>query len=174
MFASVTTMYYQPIRFNGETLVIEGQGGLVENGLLSLDHHGGRLLTNNYYDGQLVGQITGLDSKTMSLTWLPEVNKLRVPINGYPCGAYPFVYTSNPHQITGTVRDITNSPAARVVQAFRRSDGVIMAQTTSDETTGDYRLEVFDAGPYDVRFKTLDGELLNDLFYANVTPEPVV
>ena len=174
MFASVTTRYYQPIRFNGETLVIEGQGGLAENGLLSLDHHGGRLLTNNYYDNQLVGQITGLDSKTMSLTWLPEVNKLRVPINGYPCGAYPFVYTSNPHQITGTVRDITNSPAARVVQAFRRSDGVIMAQTTSDETTGDYRLEVFDAGPYDVRFKTLDGELLNDLFYANVTPEPVV
>ena len=76
--------------------------------------------------------------------------------------------------ITGTVRDINNAPCARTVRAFRRSDGVCMAQTESDATTGDYRLLLPDAGPYDVQFQALDGENLNDLFFARSEPEPIV
>ena len=163
-----------PIRFNGETLVINGQGGISSNTGLAIDRYGDRLLTNHVDNNYYVGQLTLPETPTLVLSWINPVCFLRISTGNPDGGTYPFVYTSNPHQITGTVRDITNNPAARVVQAFRRSDGVIMAQTTSDETTGDYRLEVFDTGPYDVRFKTADGELLNDLFYANVTPEPVV
>lgn len=77
------------------------------------------------------------------------------------------------HQITGTVRDINNAPCARTVRAFRRSDGVCMAQTESDATTGDYRLLLPDAEPYDVQFQALDGENLNDLFFARSEPEPI-
>lgn len=81
------------------------------------------------------------------------------------------IHYTTPHQITGTVRDIDNNPAARVVRAYRRSDGALMAQTLSDAVTGNYVLKLYDAGPYDVQFLTETGELLNDLFYARVVPE---
>lgn len=77
------------------------------------------------------------------------------------------------HQITGTVRDINNAPCARLVRAFRRSDGVCEAQTMSSATTGDYRLILPDAGPYDVQFQAAAGELLNDLIFARSEPEPI-
>lgn len=78
------------------------------------------------------------------------------------------------YRISGTVRDINNSPAQRIVRAYRRSDGVLMAETTSDPSTGSYTLRLSDSGVYDVQFLTLDGETLNDLFYARTTPELVV
>ncbi|MEJ1938433.1 carboxypeptidase-like regulatory domain-containing protein, partial [Nostoc sp. NIES-2111] len=80
---------------------------------------------------------------------------------------------STPYKITGTVRDISNNPVARVVRAHRRSDGELVAQTTSDASTGNYDLRVPDIGPYDVQFMTAAGELLNDLFYAQTEPQPV-
>lgn len=75
--------------------------------------------------------------------------------------------------ISGTVRDVANTPAARVVRAYRRADGVLMAQTTSDAVTGDYTLYLPDIGPYDVQFQIASGELLNDLFFARAEPAPV-
>ena len=77
------------------------------------------------------------------------------------------------YQITGTVRASNNAPCARVVRAFRRSNGALAAQTMSDHATGDYRLLLPDAGPYDVQFQALDSEELNDLFFARTEPEPV-
>lgn len=77
------------------------------------------------------------------------------------------------HRISGTVRDVDNNPAARVVRAYRRSSGELMAQTISDAVTGDYELRVPDAGPYDVQFMIENGELLNDLFFARSEPEPI-
>lgn len=74
------------------------------------------------------------------------------------------------YQITGTVRDIDNVPAARTVRAYRRSNGQLMAQTTSDATSGDYTLILPDAGPWDLQFMAKDGENLNDLFYASSEP----
>lgn len=76
-------------------------------------------------------------------------------------------------QITGTVRDINNLPARRMVRAYRRSDGILMAQTFSDAVTGAYKLLLPDTGFYDVQFLTEDGEQLNDLFFAKSIPEQV-
>lgn len=76
-------------------------------------------------------------------------------------------------QITGVVRDINNLPARRMVRAYRRSDGVLMAQTFSDAVTGEYTLLLPDTGFYDVQFLTEDGEQLNDLFFAKSIPEQV-
>lgn len=80
----------------------------------------------------------------------------------------------NTFTITGTVRSIDNLPVARVVRAYKRSSGLLMAQTTSNASTGDYSLILPDAGPYDVQFMSLDGELLNDLIFAYAQPSPVV
>lgn len=80
---------------------------------------------------------------------------------------------NTPYKITGTVRDISNNPVARVVRAHRRSDGELVGQTTSDASTGNYDLRVPDIGPFDVQFMTAAGELLNDLFYAQTEPQPV-
>lgn len=80
----------------------------------------------------------------------------------------------NTFAITGTVRSIDNLPVARVVRAYKRSSGLLMAQTTSNASTGDYSLILPDAGPYDVQFMSLDGELLNDLIFAYAQPSPVV
>lgn len=86
----------------------------------------------------------------------------------------PFVITyDTPYKITGTVRDISNNPVARVVRAHRRDTGELAAQTTSSASTGNYDLRVPDIGPYDVQFMTAAGELLNDLFYAQTEPQPV-
>ena len=76
-------------------------------------------------------------------------------------------------QITGTVRDITNTPNDREVDAYRRSDGLIMARTVSDGTTGNYTLNLPDTADYDVQFKIESGELLNDLFFARAVPAAV-
>lgn len=84
------------------------------------------------------------------------------------------IIQSEQHIISGTVRDKNNLPVARMVRAYRRSDGWLAAQTTSNATTGNYLINVYDAGPYDLQFLTLEGELLNDLFFANVEPEPVL
>ncbi|USV40907.1 hypothetical protein [Xanthomonas phage BUDD] len=77
--------------------------------------------------------------------------------------------------ITGTVRDVNNNPAARKIRAYRRSDGLLVAETTSDSTTGNYTIitPTSDTEAYDVQFVTNSGELLNDLFYARTTPAAV-
>lgn len=85
-------------------------------------------------------------------------------------GAFAIIWTKS-HKITGTVRDVGNSPAARKVRAYRRSDGLLMAETMSDPATGNYTIKVNDEGPYDVQFMTASGELLNDLFYARSEPQ---
>lgn len=77
------------------------------------------------------------------------------------------------YRIAGTVRDIDNVPAQRIVRAYRRSDGELMAETISNPATGNYTIELSGDGVYDVQFLTLDGETLNDLFYSKATPELV-
>ncbi|RRD41615.1 carboxypeptidase regulatory-like domain-containing protein [Comamonadaceae bacterium OH3737_COT-264] len=83
------------------------------------------------------------------------------------------IITTTPHRIRGAVRDVNNQPVARVVRAYKRDTGVLMAQTVSDAVTGDYTLKVYDAGPYDVQFMTAPGEQLNDLFFSRTEPEPM-
>jgi len=89
-----------------------------------------------------------------------------------PYGACGIVMT-DAHTLTGTVRDVDNAPAARVVRAYSRATGELLAQTTSDAATGNYALKVYDAGPYDIQFMTAEGELLNDLFFARAEPQAV-
>ena len=77
------------------------------------------------------------------------------------------------YRLSGTVRDVSNGPAGRQVRVFRSDTGELAATTMSDGTTGDYEVFLPDAGPFDVQFRTADGELLNDLFYARAIPEAV-
>lgn len=85
------------------------------------------------------------------------------------------VVNANTGTITGTVRDVDNNPADRKVRAYRRSDGLLVAETMSDPTTGNYTIitPTADTEAYDVQFVIESGELLNDLFYARVTPAAV-
>lgn len=94
--------------------------------------------------------------------------------SGAPSSAM-IVVNANTGTITGTVRDVDNNPAARTVRAYRRSDGLLVAQTTSDGVTGNYTIitPTSDTEAYDVQFVIESGELLNDLFYARVTPAAV-
>lgn len=94
------------------------------------------------------------------------VGRLAWNERAYFCYFAPTVY-----RISGTVRDISNMPAAREVRAYRRRDGLFMAKTRSDPSTGNYSLVLPDAGPYDVQFMIEDGELLNDLFFARAEPD---
>jgi hypothetical protein len=98
-------------------------------------------------------------------------NHLRQSVRA-TCRAMAIVKT-HVHQLTGTVRDIDNLPAAREIRAYRRSDGQLCAITHSDAATGEYTLRLPDAGPYDIQFMTVEGELLNDLFYAKSEPQPL-
>lgn len=99
-------------------------------------------------------------TKEIALTMVGREVGLYVPADHY-------------YRISGTVRDIDNVPAERMVRAYRRSDGVLMAETTSDPATGNYEIRLSDDDVYDIQFYTLEGETLNDLFYARVTPERV-
>ena len=76
-------------------------------------------------------------------------------------------------QISGTVRNIENLPVQRTVRAFNRESGHLMAQTQSDPITGNYTLRLPNLETVDVVFQAEDGELLNDLFFANAQPKPV-
>lgn len=76
--------------------------------------------------------------------------------------------------ISGSVRDITNTPVAREVNAFDRASGILYARTMSDAVTGDYVLNLpYSTGEVDVQFKIETGELLNDLFFARAVPAAV-
>lgn len=44
------------------------------------------------------------------------------------------------HSVSGVVYDDTSAPCARVVRAYRRSDGALVDQTVSDAVTGAYEL----------------------------------
>lgn len=72
----------------------------------------------------------------------------------------------------GEIRDINGDPAARTVRAYRRSDGALVATALSDAATGAYSMRLVATQiPYDVQALAAEGEQLNDLFYARVTPE---
>lgn len=74
-------------------------------------------------------------------------------------------------KLKGTARGINNQPVARKVRAFRRGSGELVAETMTDERTGDFEIQLPDRERVDVQFMAEDGELLNDLIQANVTPE---
>lgn len=101
-----------------------------------------------------------LDQKTTETLWL---------LNGI--GFQVVQAKFDTAKITGIVRDVNNQVASRVVRAYDRKTGEIVAQTQSN-TQGEYMLELPNTNPVDVQFMAQDGELLNDLFYANVSPEP--
>jgi|GEM_PF-6441178 len=77
-------------------------------------------------------------------------------------------------QIKGSVFGKDGQRVSRTVQAFSRVDGRLLAQTQSSPIDGRYRLFVPDVNePCDVTFRALEGEGLNDLIVARVTPQPI-
>lgn len=73
-------------------------------------------------------------------------------------------------QVSGVVTDTSGAPSARLVRAYNRSTGRLVAETTSDETTGAYSIDVPDG---EVQVVVLDddaGDLHNDII-MRVLPE---
>lgn len=72
--------------------------------------------------------------------------------------------TRQPFAISGIVKNEDAVPVARIVRAYRRSDGALSASAVSNGATGTYSMQVLDAGEYNV--VCLDdaaGETFNDL-----------
>ena len=148
------------------------------------------------YDVSSWSQLAGLPSQggaAYSITFSPDSRMLAIGLNAAP---YMRVYDtttwaeeafnglnliqsnvqtvafSDPDlgEIVGTVRDVDGNPAERKIRAYRRADGRLVAETQSDALSGDYALSIVDGMDYDIQAMTADGERLNDLFYARVTP----
>lgn len=78
---------------------------------------------------------------------------------------------ANTGRLTGTVRDLNNNPAERIVRVYSRDTGAMLGQTRSDAATGNYSVYLPDNNECDVQFLAEDGEQLNDLFFARAIPE---
>lgn len=110
-------------------------------------------------------------------SYTPKAESIYAPItrmftNTSASGMKLAIVERDLHKLTGTVRDIDNNPVARDIYAFRRSDALAIAKTTSHGVTGDYSLILPDGGEVDVQFRTAGGELLNDLYFARSQPAP--
>lgn len=149
--------------------------------IITLDNSNARAILGTAYDTvENTLYVHTLTQNTLCLTAYDATTYAPKPsldatsvVMGYAEESRPLVIINkNYGQITGTVRDVNNNPVARQVRVFRRSDGLLVGQTTSNATTGDYSVLTPDATPegYDVQFYTATGELLNDLIYARVTP----
>lgn len=120
-----------------------------------------------------------VDSRSCSLLSIDDPSVLKSPgaeMEGLIRSASSIVMLTlerNRAKITGTVRDIDNNPAQRRVLAIHRAGEYVAAATMSNATTGDYELIVENTSLHDVQFRTADGELLNDLFFARVEPEAI-
>ena len=120
-----------------------------------------------------------VDSRYCSILSIDEPGVLKSPgaeLDGLVRTAVDTFFLTlerNKARITGTVRDIDNNPAQRRVLAIHRAGEYVAAATMSNATTGDYELIVENTSLHDVQFRTADGELLNDLFFARVEPEAI-
>lgn len=77
-------------------------------------------------------------------------------------------YTAIP-KLSGTVKDSANSPAARTVRAYRRSDGALSGSVVSNATTGAFSIDTPDFTAHYVI--CLDDNLdENALIFDNVLP----
>jgi hypothetical protein len=65
--------------------------------------------------------------------------------------------------VSGVVYDDASAPCARVVRAYRRSDGALVDQTVSDAVTGAYELACTDDEVDRVVLDDDGGALHNDL-----------
>lgn len=163
--ASVPAIY----RINMSTREVSGPNQPF--GCYSICHiGGGRLIATHQ---ELNGRNCSLfDLESMLI--LPEESQptdlTYLPIYDYSTF---FSVVRDEFRISGTVRDIENNPAAREVLAYKRSNGLLMGRVMSEPDTGNYSMTLPDEGPYDVQFRTAEGELLNDLFFARAVPEPV-
>lgn len=68
----------------------------------------------------------------------------------YTAGFTPQSTYDGPPMLSGTVRDASNALVARVVRAYRRSDGILIGQTTSDASTGVFSIATLDATAHTV------------------------
>lgn len=71
-----------------------------------------------------------------------------------PAEAFP----NTPPQLSGTVTDANSAFAARVVRAYRRSDGVLSGATTSSASDGTFTLPAYDASAHTVIALPVEGD----------------
>lgn len=117
--------------------------------------------------GTLAGVATKSKVKTLHvdgpLAWDATLN----PPIVCAVGSYPLTPPTDRatwKTISGTVRDSTGTPVARALRAVRRSTGEVLAETTSDASTGAYSMLVPDSAEAQVILLDNDaGVLENDL-----------
>lgn len=87
------------------------------------------------------------------------------PPAGHTAGFGGSTYT-----LSGVTKDATNTPAARLVRAYREDTGALAASVTSNATTGAYTLDVTSNGAHTIHAYPAAGESLPALILRGVTP----
>ena len=85
-----------------------------------------------------------------------------------PSAAFPD--TGTLYTLSGTVRDATNTPAARKVVAYRDDTNALIGTATSDATTGAYSVDTTVDTAHTLVFYPAGGESLNALVRRGVLP----
>jgi hypothetical protein len=91
--------------------------------------------------------------------------------DGYRALTVRAAFPSLTKTISGIISDDTSTPAARIVRVYRRLDGVLIGETTSEAGTGAYSLACIDEEVQRVVLDDAAGTLYNDLI-DRVLPGP--
>lgn len=138
------------------------QVGSTFTGSVSLDSDaalciGGLLFSGTWYD-RLNGFIGGL-RMTKGVA--------RYTSNFTP----PAEQFGGPPQLSGLVKDASNSPAARLIRAMREDTGALVGQATSDAGTGAYSITTLHSGAHTLNAYPASGEDLPALSLRGVIPK---
>lgn len=85
-----------------------------------------------------------------------------------PIEAFPDVGTL--YALSGAVTDASNSPAARLIRAYREDTGALAGSATSDAGSGAYSIAVATGGAYTLNAYPAAGESLPTLTLRGVLP----
>lgn len=82
----------------------------------------------------------------------------------------PFPNTNTAYALSGTVADASNSPAARLIRAYREDTGALAGSATSDAGSGAYSIVVDTSGAHTLNAYPAAGESLPTLTLRGVLP----
>lgn len=117
----------------------------------------------NVSDGSIAAGEVGI--LLQGLNSLTEIEFFSVGThNGTTLDSAPSTRPGGSKTVSGVITDDTGTPSARIVRGYHRGSGVLLAETTSNSTTGGYSLAVPSAAEIDLIVLDDDtGTLYNDL-----------